>query len=288
MKKLAYCVYVYKHRSDCLLGNLKKIKGFDVFIVTQGNDPKLDEYQQYIGGNVNIMHFEDATSIFMKRDMLLQKLVELGYDGVIMTDDDICFNGKKITPETKRTTSDSYRAIPCDYQELLDVLVKTAEEKDAGYVTFVFPPYIGFQKPGKINVNRGINTAPFHYIDLDKVRDNNLHFDTSGSVHEDIMFVVDMLRKHINVAIICDYTYTYHGTQKTSTIGNNIEDLFKLQMYIDNGFKMAVKKDGHLRNTIPYTKIYENKFVPVWDDELVKLCKQKDVNAVKDYLLKNK
>ena len=48
-KKIAICVPVYKHRTDKLLENLHKIrKDLDIYIVTQDNDPKIDEYNQFV------------------------------------------------------------------------------------------------------------------------------------------------------------------------------------------------------------------------------------------------
>ena len=63
--KYAIFVTVYKHRYGELLANLADIDNkFDIYIVSQENDPNVDEYVQYVA-NENICILKpDVTSIF--------------------------------------------------------------------------------------------------------------------------------------------------------------------------------------------------------------------------------
>ena len=51
MNKNAICITVFKHRKSSILENLDKIDNskYDIYIVTQENDPCKDEYFEYHG-----------------------------------------------------------------------------------------------------------------------------------------------------------------------------------------------------------------------------------------------
>ncbi len=293
MKKIGIFVPVYKHRTSELLSNLDNIrKDLDIYIVTQENDPKIEEYNQYVGEKIKLLK-TTSTSIFEKREAIRNAAIEMGYDAMIQIDDDILYRGKYICEDSKRETSDSYRALPTTFDVLLDKMIKTADEENADFVSFLMEFYIGFGKPNTISINKGIACGEFVYINCHTLDKFNIHYDTSGKIHEDVDLVVKLLQNDAKCVTIRDYTClhqnNYLGTINNSTLYSDFDTLYKfiLNQYILWHFPMqlAGKKKDKLRMTIPFSKITSSYTFPEADPELLKLCIEQNVSAVKDYIL---
>ncbi len=291
-KRIAICVPVYKHRTDKLLENLHKIrKDLDIYIVTQDNDPKIDEYNQFVGDNIKIMNTQ-ATSIFEKREAIRNQVIALGYDGVIQIDDDILYTGRYISDETKRSTSNSYKTLPTTFEVILDKMLDTVEKENAGFVSFKMEFYLGFGKPGTVSVNQGLACGEFVYIDCHELEKHDIHYDTTGTIHEDVDLVLKLLQHGVKCVTINDYTCVhgnnYLGTINNSTLYSDFDTLYKfiLNQYIKWHFPLNVggKLKNKLSMRIPFRKMVNNFTYPEADPELLKLCEAQDVQGVIEYV----
>lgn len=290
MNKNAVCITVYKYRSTTMLKNLSKIDSnkYDVYIVAQKNDPCNEEYYKH---SENVL-IPDVTSIFQKREYIRNEMSRRGYEGFFMIDDDVNFKIRKITKETKRTTSNSYSSIVVDFNEALDAMVNVAIEYDAGYVSTHRTQYLGFSKPDKIAVNKSLNVAQFGYFRLDKLDKYNLHYDTSGYINEDLDIVMQMLQHGIKCCNICYYGFTVsnimYKNMNTSTLYDDLETNFKLisHQYIKYRIPMFLDNHGFLRTRKPYHKYFNTFELPEADPILMDLCKSDDVKGIVDYLIK--
>lgn len=287
--KNAVCITVYKHRSTTMLAHLEKINKakYDVYIVAQENDPSNEEYEQYSG----IVLYPNVTNIFEKREYIRITMSELGYDGFFMIDDDVNYEAFKITPESKRTTSDSYKRVACDFNEMLDKMVDTAYEYNAGYVCNMRIGYLGWQKPNTIKINKGLNVAQFGYFRLDKMNEHNLHYDTSGYINEDFDMTMQFLQHGVNCITVCDYAFTtsniMYKNMNTTTLYENLETNYKLVIhkYIKYHVPLFLDTKGFLRSRCAYNKYFNTFDVPEADPVILEMCKTDNIQGLIDYLI---
>lgn len=304
MKKIIICIPSYKNRYSNLLSNLKNIdKKYDICIFLSKDDYTASGYDKYNWDSPNISYVEtQCKSIFEKRQFMLDYVTEHGYDGYFQLDDDIMFTRcGKISEKTKRTTSDSYRAENCDFNELLDVLVSKAEEYDAGFSSPVFPYIIGFSKPNTVNVNKSLNYGQFFYLDVHKMNKYGIKFDTSGTIHEDMDVVLQLIQNGVNCITVGDYCLGLNSTaiyasSKTSTTLNRYDaGILKIGLYLKyrDGITLRVnQKNGTLIAMTKPEKYFGTKEIPVKNDEyhngLYEICKTKDIAKVIEYIINNK
>lgn len=303
-KKIAICIPSYKNRYSNLLSNLTNIdKKYDIYVFLQGDDFEQSGYNVYDWSQPNIQCINTpCKSIFEKRQFMLEFVREHNYDGYFQIDDDIMFTGcGKISESTKRTTSDSYRAEKCDFNELLDKLVNTAEEYDAGFSSPLFPYIIGFSKPNKVNVNKALNYGQFFYLDIHKMNEFNINFDISGEMHEDMDVVLQLVQNGVNCITLGDYCLGLNSTaiyasSTTSLVGNRYEEgVLKIGLYIKyrDGITLRVNnKNGTLITVTKPEKYFGTKEIPIKNDKyhqgLYEVCKTKDIAKVIDYIQSNK
>lgn len=289
MNKNAICITVYKYRSVSLLNNIDKIDSnkYDVYIVAQKNDPCNEEYYKH-SNNVLI---PDVTSIFQKREYIRNEMSSRGYEGFFMIDDDVIFEARKISKESKRTTSNSYANFKVDFNEMLNKMVDTALEYNAGYVSTSRAQYLGFQYPGKLTINKGLNVAQFGYFRIDKLNEYNLHYDTSGYINEDLDMIMQMLQHGIICCNVGDYGFrvsnAMYKNMNTSTLYDDLETNFKLisHQYIKYRPPMFLDNNGFIRTRVAYHKYFNTFNVPEGDPILLDLCKNDDIKGIVDYLI---
>ena len=286
--KNAVCITVYKHRSNTMLAHLNEIDNtrFDVYIVAQENDTCNDEYLQY---NANIL-YPAVTDIFQKREYIRNTMSDMGYDGFFMIDDDVNFEAFKITEETKRTTSDSYKPVPADFNEMLNRMVEVAYDYDAGYVCNMRLGYIAWQKPKTVKINRALNVAQFGYFRIDKMNEHNLHYDVPGYINEDFDMTMQFLQHGINCACVCDYAFktsnVMYKNMATTTLYENLETNYKLVIhkYIKYRVPLFLDTKGFLRSRCNYLKYFNTFEVPEGDPVILEMCKTDNIQGLIDYL----
>ena len=276
MKKLCIAVPSYKCRHEELIGNLKNISDrYDKLVFLSDNDPDLSKYDKFKNDSVKffVVH---AENLAQKRQRLLDKCRELGYDVVVQVDDDIKFIGYEITEECKRTTSDSYKKRPIPFEEVCNRLVDGLDKYKCGYCTTIFPFYIAFSKPGKVNINRGLHCSSFVCVDLNQLYDNGVVYDETMTVTEDMCLCIRCLLNGIKCVTLGDVTFDQKGSIYTTasaewsdtnaryrtTLGDN--KIFNIPLRLD--------RNGHLKRYVKWENYWMAKDLPKfknWVDEEV-------------------
>lgn len=291
MAKNAVCITVYKYRSTTLLKHIDEFDKdrYDVFIVAQENDPCNNEYYKH---SDNVLT-PNVTDIFQKREFIRNEMDKRGYEGYFMIDDDVNFEALHITEETKRETSNSYRNFKTNFNDMLNRMVEVADEYDAGYVCTVRNGYLGFQKPGSVKINKGLNVAQFNYFRLNKLNEHNIHYDTSGYINEDFDIVMKILQHGITCCTVCDYAFTVsnvmYKNMNTTTLYEDLETNYKLVIhkYIKYRVPLFLDTKGFLRSRCSYDKYFNTFEVPEGDPIILKCCETDDIKGLIDYLIKS-
>lgn len=286
--KNAICITVYKNRCTTMLDMISNVKDkFDVYIVAQKNDPELNEYYKY---NVDVL-IPDVTSIFQKREYVRNEMISKGYEGFFMIDDD--FVGfKKITTESKRTTSDTYKRLDAEITEVLDDILSISEIHNCDFVSIMHTYYIGFQKPGNVNINKSINAGQFVYLRTNALKECNLNYDESGNINEDVDMVIRLMQHGRNCATIGYYGYTvsnyrYHSSHmKHTNLYSGIEDIERMNMNncVKHHIGIRLTNKGILTNIIRYNKYFNTFELPQIDENILNFCKNNDILGLKNYL----
>lgn len=292
MNKNAICITVYKNRYCGMLNRIRNIdKNFDVFIVAQENDPNLNDYDGY-GAEVLV---PKVTSIFQKREYVRNEMIRRGYEGFFMIDDDIK-DFIKITDETKRPTSDSYRYIAADFNEVLNKVVETTDNNNCSFGSIIYNIYIGFQKPGRININKSINSGQVVYIKTEPLKKFDIHYDETGDINEDVDIVIQLLQNGCNCLTLCDYAYIptnfryaeNHIKKSTLYSGNEVIELMNMNNCVKHHIGIKLTNRNILTNVIRYNKYYNTKELPKIDETILNFCKNKDILGLKNHLKKIK
>lgn len=288
MNKNAICMTVYKNRYTHMLQLIKDIKGFDIFIVAQRNDPNLNEYYEY---DAEVL-VPDVKSIFDKREYIRNEMIDRGYEGFFMIDDDIkAF--VKITEETKRTTSDTYRPTPTNIQEVLDKMLAASTNLNCDFVGIALWQYLGFSRPNKINVNKSLNCGQFVYFRTAALKELDLHYDTSGLINEDLDMVIRLLQHGKNCCTVMDYTYIQGNhryskkhVSETTLYENGIKQIERMNMrnVVKHHSSMKIRPDGILTNVIRFNKYYNTFELPKVDEKILEFCKDEDLEGLREYL----
>lgn len=289
MNKNAICITVYKNRYIDMLKLIKDFKdSFDVYIVAQQNDPKLNEYYCW---DVTVLT-PDVKSIFQKREYIRNEMIDRGYEGFFMIDDDIK-SFVKITPETKRTTSDTYRPVQSNIVEVLHKMIETSEKFNSDFVGLGLWQYLGFSKPDKVNINKSLNCGQFVYFKTEPLKTYDLHYDVSGLINEDLDMVIKLLQRGRNCCTVMDYTYTQyqHRYSKkhldgTTMYNNELSgiELMNMRNVVKFHTSMKMRPDGILTNVIKWNKYYNTFDLPDVDENILSFCKNEDLQGLKDYL----
>lgn len=306
-KKYAVCVTVYKHRYTQFLKRLSEIDNkYDIYIVTQTNDPNKEDYNQYIvGENIKILtpDIGDAkqsiTAISRKREYILQYMYDNNYSGYITVDDDVNFNAFTIKPEDLRPSGKTYKFNKCNFNDMLDRMVEVAEEYNAAIVGVTRWGYLGFQQPGKVNINTSLNPSQFYFVNPSLCIDNDIHYDETGYVSEDFDLVMRLLMKGINCCNVCDYMFNTTNIAMIDNENNNITDstiwqhvspeLIRVHMYLRYHTPLKIDRHGNINQTISWKKYFNtDELPPIKDNEMYELAKTEDLDAIRNLLLSRK
>lgn len=286
--KNAICITVYKNRCTTMLDMISSVENnFDVYIVAQKNDPELNEYYKY---NAEVLT-PDVTSIFHKREYVRNEMISRGYEGFFMIDDDVV-GFKKITPESKRITSDTYKRVDAEINEVLNDILSVSEKYDCDFVSIMHTYYIGFQRPGNININKSINAGQFVYLRTNALKEYDLHYDESGNINEDVDMVIRLMQHGRNCATIGHYGYAVSNYRYSSShmkhtnLYSDIEDIERMNMNncVKHHIGIKLTNKGILTNVIRYNKYFNTFDLPIIDENVLNFCKNQNILGLKTYL----
>ena len=303
MNKYAVVIPSYTCRNQSkavILNHLDKFDSkFDVYLFLSESDKHLSDYDNLPTSDNVYKVITPCKTICEKREYALNYVTDKRYKGYFQFDDDVEFVCYKIDESTKRTTSDTYKFYKCELNEAMDKMIRTAEEYDAGYITVVRWGYLGWQKPNKVKFNHQINSAQIGYFDIDKLKNANIHYDTSNTIFEDTDLIVQMCQNDINVCTVCDYMYKtsnvmYKDQLEQSTMAGEdyVKRLnkFAIGLYLKYHSPLVVK-DDILLSKLKYKYYRGTKELPDISDEynqkLYELCLEGNVEEIKKYIIEN-
>ena len=278
-KETAIVICSYKNRTNVLFDYLNNIKDFDVYIVVRTNDYNESGYDKYeFNDNIKFLKSDNLHNVTDTRWFGHQEIMKLGYRGMIMIDDDI--RGKYIyyiTPETKRTTSNSYKPLKASVEETCKYIISPT-----------FGTNIGFKKPNKIKLNTGLTCCAFTFHNLDYCRQYNITYDINNpKILEDLDVVIQYLFRGLNCITIDYYGVLTNFDTDLSLVVNKddgyTELILNTYLKYRDYVSITVKKTGILGIRINWKKIY-NAFVNglseqyilenEYHNKLYDLCKQ--------------
>lgn len=221
--EVAIVICSYKNRTDILFKYLNNIKDFNIYIAVRDYDYIESGYNKYeFNDNIKFIFLENATNICNTRYEATQRIMSLGYKGMIMIDDDI--NGKYIyytTDSEKRKTSASYAPKKKSLEDTCKYIIDMANKYDAGSAGLNFAYNISFVDPGKIRINKHVLFGAFIFLNLTYLKEYNITHDISGKeLHEDLDVVLQLLLNGITCITLFDHGFMTKISYE-SVVGNN-------------------------------------------------------------------
>lgn len=265
--KNVICVPSYGFRYAELFDALKEITGYDIKIFVSNDDSRINDYKSL---GIDIIN-TSAKNIAEKRKFIVDWTIENDYEYAYIIEDDIKPIFKKITSETKRTTSNSYRPIKCSLQEAINVLYNNMKKYDAAFGSFIRPPYLGFSKPNLVKVNRGLNCGQYICYNVKKIKYNDIHIYTENIIPEDVKFCLDILLAGLTCICVCDYCYIEEPCKK-STVHSDYIDRNLAHIRLAKMFNCTLRKDKSgnvIRPNIDFKK-YTHGIIPEYDNKVKK------------------
>ena len=304
-KDVAVCICTYKNRYDMMLKHINDFKPFNVYVVCRRNDFIESGYDKYEwDDNVHVILLDNVKNLNETREAARIELTKLGYKAAIMLDDDIHGDfAMKISPESKRETSESYRAFQVPFMELLEKLLNTANEYDASFCSAAWPLYIGFGTPGAVAVNSGLIFGGVVFINLEDLAKHNLKYETDLHVIEDVDIVFQLLRVGCTCTTLGDYSYRMIPySAETSVVGDEnwikVATFLKWKNYYGLNTQFRKRYNNYVLQARPNTrKLFKNPDEYFKNDAytrgLYDLCKEqyygeRDITKVIDYINENK
>lgn len=299
-KTTAIFIPSYKFRYVELFNYLKNIIEYDIFIILSEDDEEKSKYYDNkfdFGENVHLIETSCKT-IGEKRQYIVDYAYENGYTYAVQLDDDVRGYGAKITPESKRTTSDSYRKIKIDLLEIIHVIENAIKDNDWAYASPMFPFSIGFSKPGSLHINKGLNFGQCNIMNIIKLHDAGLKYDTRKNVHEDIDIIIQMLQHGMTCVTLGDYCFEVvpNSSNLSSSVvaGTSALDICRMNLYVKyrDGITLRIGKRGELRMTCNLSKYWNTEEIPIKDDEyhkqVLECCMNLDHERLKELIRSKK
>lgn len=287
MKRIV-CIPIYKLRRPELINALSKSK-YEVYVFTS-NDDDNDYSELFKNENTNEIK-TSCKNITEKRQYILDWCRNNDIYQFIMFDDDVNPSFMKITPETKRQNSESYRTLPVTPDEMMDKLFNTMTELDAGFASIMRSFYIGFSSPGRISVNSSLNFGQIVCVDVEKTKGINYPKDTD--LCEDVCFGMNCLQNGVKCITVGDYSYTMLSSKESTVREDKLKfsyvqartaTLYHFNVYMDvnENIRFLIKWKKYGNNTIPEPSDEFNKNVYEMMNNNV------DFKEVYDYVYNNK
>ena len=213
---------------------------------------------------------------------------------MVMIDDDLETYVKKIDVASKRTTSDSYRSYKTTYDELMQVFLNEFKNNNQlGLVTCKMATYIGFSEPCQRCVNKNLSVGWLYMYDVDVFRNNeDLKYDITYSIVEDVDMVIRVLRHKISCMSVCDYgfvTCAVDSSIHVDDVERNMKDIRTAAKY---NLPIKINRYDNLQLKIPYEDFYAGNDVhepkDTWERALFEMLqKNPTYDDVKEFV-KNK
>lgn len=290
--KAAIFIPTYKNRYDELLNCINDIEKYEVFVVFSSYDNIESYTNKYTWKDHVHTLVSDAKTIGLKRQFGLDAIYDKGFTYAIQFDDDNRAFGAKITPETKRKTSNSYAKQKISIEELVDKLVETAEKYDAAFVSPSLEFSIGFSQPGKVFVNRSITSGQCTLQNVKQLREHNLHYEAEEMINEDIVLLFEILRNGLTAVTVGDYCYCVLGaSNKAENSLVNYDDRYDIlhkNMYVKypNVISLYLDKQNRIRIKTKWKNFPDNT-QEITDPVFYEICKGSDIEAIKKYIKEN-
>lgn len=297
-KEVAIVICSYKNRTDVLFKHLNSIKDFDIYIAVRDYDYIESGYDKYeFNDNIKFLYLKDVTNIANTRYAATEQVLDLGYKGMIMIDDDIEGYVLYTTDSEKRTTSDAYKPKKKSIEDTCKYMVDKANEYDAGVVGINFSGHVHWQKPNSIRVNKHISWGAFVFINLDLCRKYNIRHEKNVDLFEDMDVAMQFLLNGITCIMLADHGMVTKISYNSVVGDNNRRYLMGINLYLK--YRDYVKFYLHrnqkdLRVKLNYNVIFDGyknygKQYIIDDpmhNKLYELAKEHDVDGIVN-LLKN-
>lgn len=298
--KLAICIFTYKNRYSTLLNYTNNlVDKYDVFIVFSNDDPKLSEYDEYDFDERIQKLYTDSITLGEKKQCALDNLYNKGYEYVMFVDDDLEDYGMEINESTKRTTSNSYKKIKIPLETLFDRMYNKAIEYNAALTSTTQMFLLGFATiPNSIFINSKINFGQLVLYNIKMIKEKNIMFDTRPQIHDDIDFGMEIIRAGLTCITINDICFVVKSSsqkrENSTMINDENLDRMRINLYLKyrDGLVLRVTKKGELALRTKLEKYFNTYEIPIIDDEyhreLYRLCKEYDVEGIKNHILSKK
>ena len=230
-KETAIVICSYKNRTDILFKYLNEYEDFDIYIVVRDYDYIESGYDKYeFNDNIKFIKLPNLHTITDTRYYAQQEMIKLGYRAMIMIDDDI--KGKfvyRISQDKKRTTSDTYGADKKSLPYMFNEMIEKANEYDAAFVGVMFGNTIGFSKPDRIKVNRGLTCCACTFHNLDYCKKYDIYYDIDNQhILEDLDVVIQYMMHGLNCITLQYYGIFTNFNTDLSTVVDNVTGYDKL------------------------------------------------------------
>ena len=245
------------------------MKDIDVMIFTCHDDDT--DYSEVVADGIGrhdiYMPYEENKDKFFniigyKRQQMLTYAYEQGYTYCVMIDDDTNPITKKITPESKRTTSNSYAHVKTNIVETIKRLIEVADEYHASYAGCPSIMYLSFSQPNLVKVNERVNAQQFYMFNVKDVCSHNITYSYNEELNEDIDIALKILQHGLTCVTVMDHGFAINN--KDSTL---FEDVKKREPWHIGIFKkwhttLYLDRHGVIRTKMKWIKYFNTFELP--------------------------
>ncbi len=257
--KTVICIPSYGFRYVELFDALKEITEYDIKIFISNDDDRINDYKSL---GIDIIN-TSAKNIAEKRKFIVDWTIENNYDYAFIIEDDVKSYGYKITSETKRPTSKTYKRIRVPIKEAIDVLYNRTIEYNATFSSLIRNAFLGFSHPGNVKVNKSLNCGQFICYNVNDIKNNNISIYTDVLFPEDVKFCMDILMKGLTCICVADYTYIENSSNKSvifsDTIDRSMIHILFAKMY---NCPLTIDAQGIIRPVIKFNKYFNIDKLP--------------------------
>lgn len=248
------------------------LKNFDITIFTCHDDTTDYSYiinQKITQQNIYIPYDENADKYFCaisyKRQQILKYAKDKGYKYCVMIDDDINPVTAKITPDSKRTTSDSYAHVKINIIDNINKMIQVADEQNSSFTSCQTMMYLSFSKPETIKINERVNCMQFYMINVKDIFDNDISYSYNEQVTDDIDIALQILQHGLKCVTLLDYAYKEDNTDiYKSTIHENIRarEMQHIGIFKKWHTTLYLDKHGIIRTKMKWIKYFNTFELP--------------------------
>lgn len=255
------CIPIYHLRRDELMIRLQTSK-YRTYLFTSPDDE--NNYSYLESGQVSIVN-TDAHNVAEKHQFILDWCRNNDVNMFIELDDDVRSTFLRITPETKRQTSNSYSSERIDCDIFFDKLFDTMNSEDAAFGSAIRPAFIGFSQPGILHVNRRLNCGQVVCIDVSKTQ--NINYIVGENINDDVCFVMDCVMNGLKCITLGDHSFMQWGGTSVITETKNARSYMQMNTAAKYHFPIHLDSAGVVRFKILFDKYFDNMIIPDAKDD---------------------